>query len=58
MVYGLKKKEYIEKLLEIDRIEPYRLERVAHYLCGFLEGLKPQEKRHKMLETCSGLNGK
>ena len=37
-------RECLEKLLEIDRIEPGRLERVAHYLCGFLEGLKPQKK--------------
>jgi hypothetical protein len=39
-----KKRECIDRLLEIDRIEPDKLERVAHYLCGFLEGLKPQKK--------------
>jgi hypothetical protein len=39
-----KKRECIDRLLEIDRIEPEKLERAAHYLCGFLEGLKPQKK--------------
>jgi len=34
----------IDKLLEIDRIEPGKVERVEHYLCGVLEGLKPQKK--------------
>lgn len=34
----------IDRLLEIDRIEPGKVERVEHYLCGFLEGLKPQKK--------------
>jgi len=37
-------RECADRLLEIDRIEPDKLERVAHYLCGFLEGLKPQKK--------------
>jgi len=37
-------RECIDRLLEIDRIEADKLERVAHYLCGFLEGLKPQKK--------------
>jgi len=36
--------ECVDRLLEIDRIEPAKLERVAHYLCGFLEGLKHQKK--------------
>jgi len=47
-------RECIDRLLEIDRIEPDKLERVAHYFCGFLEGLKPQKKQ--VLETGSGLN--
>jgi len=34
----------IDRRLEIDRIEPAKLERVAHYICGFLEGLKPHKK--------------
>ena len=37
-------RECIDRLLEVDRIEPDKLERVAHYLYGFLEGLKPQKK--------------
>jgi len=35
----------------IDRIEPNMLERVALYLCGFLEGLKTQKKQ--VLGSCS-----
>ena len=34
----------IDKLLEIDKIEPEKLEPVEMFLCGFLEGLKPQKK--------------
>ncbi len=37
-------RECTDRLLEIDRIEADRTERVVHYLCGFLEGLKPQKK--------------
>jgi hypothetical protein len=39
-----KARECIDKLIEIDRIEPEKLEPVEMFLCGFLEGLKPQKK--------------
>ncbi len=35
-------RECIDRLLEIDKIEPEKLEPVEMFLCGFLEGLKPQ----------------
>jgi len=34
----------IDKLIEIDGIDPDRLEAVEIFLCGYLEGLKPQKK--------------
>jgi len=39
-----KARNCIDKLLEIDKIEPEKLEPVEMFLCGFLEGLKPQKK--------------
>lgn len=37
-------RECLDKLLEIDRIEPDRLKRVENYLRGLLDGLRPQKK--------------
>ena len=34
----------VDKLLEIDGLDPERLDAVEIFLCGYLEGLKPQKK--------------
>ncbi len=39
-----KKRECIDRLLEIDRIEPDKLENINFIIYAFLEGMRPQKK--------------
>jgi len=44
-----KKREGIDRLLEIDRIDPDKLESINFIIYAFFEGMRPQKNRYMRL---------